>query len=116
MTFTGMAAWQAALLLLAAGGGAAALFLLKVRPPRVRVPSLLFWTKVLSEKREQTFWERIRRAVSLAVTIAIAAALALAFTRPTPRPTAVAARGTGSSIRMLVAIDSSWSMLARTRS
>src|SRR3954470_287772 len=113
MTFA-MAGWQALLLLLAAGAAAAALFLLKVRPPRVRVPSLLFWSKVLSERREQTLWERIRRAVSLAVTIAIAAALALAFTRPARVAKTAAAAGSGS--RMLVAIDSSWSMLARTRS
>lgn len=109
-----IAGWQAALLLLAAGGAAAALFLLKVRPPRVKVPSLLFWSKVLSERREQTLWERIRRAVSLAVTVAIAAALALAFTRPAKA--AKTAAGVSSAPRILVAIDSSWSMLARTRS
>jgi len=110
-----MAAWQAWLLAIAAGGGAAALFLLKVRPPRVRVPSLLFWTKVLNERREQTLWERIRRAVSLAVTVAIAGAIALAFARPSATPKA-AATNPGSPARILVAIDSSWSMLARTRS
>jgi hypothetical protein len=113
MTF-GIATWAAALLVLAAGAAAAALFLLKVRPPRVRVPSLLFWARVLSERREQTLWERIRRAVSLAVTVLIAAALALAFARPAPAPR-TDVRG-GASSRVLVAIDSSWSMLARTRS
>src|SRR5689334_15364201 len=111
MTFGAMAAWQAWLLVFAAAGAAAALFLVKVRPPRVRVPSLLFWTKVLSDRRERTLWERIRRAVSLAVTIAIAAALALAFVRPVrARPTVG-----GAPARLLIAIDSSWSMLARTR-
>jgi hypothetical protein len=109
-----MASWQAWLLVVAAAGAAAALFLLKVRPPRVRVPSLLFWTKVLDERREQTLWERIRRAVSLAVTVLIAAALALAFLRPVRavRPAA----GGRPATRMLIAVDSSWSMLARTRS
>ena len=82
MTFTGLAAWQAWLLLGAAAAAAAALFLLKVRPPRVIVPSLLLWRKVLDESREQTLWERIRRAVSLAVTILIALALAAAIARP----------------------------------
>jgi hypothetical protein len=113
MTFGAMAAWQASLLVLVTAGAAAALFLVKVRPPRVRVPSLLFWTKVLDERREQTLWERIRRAVSLAVTVAIAAALALAFLRPAR---ATAAAGGVPATRTLVAIDSSWSMLARTRS
>jgi hypothetical protein len=116
MTFTAMPAWGALLLVAAAIAAAALLFRLKVRPPRIRVPSLLFWTKVLSEKREQTFWERIRRAVSLAVTIAIAAAIALAFTRPTAATNAAAARRAGTPVRLLVAIDSSWSMLAKTRS
>jgi hypothetical protein len=111
MTFA-MAGWLAWLLLLSVAGLAAALFLVKVRPPRVRVPSLLFWTKVLDERREQTLWERIRRAVSLAVTVAIAAALAFAFLRPARRATTNGTAGT----RTLVAIDSSWSMLARTRS
>src|SRR5204863_9833939 len=41
MTFGAMAAWQAWLLMAAAGAAAVWLFLLKVRPPRVRVPSLL---------------------------------------------------------------------------
>jgi hypothetical protein len=114
MTFGAMAAWQAWLLLIGVAGAAAALFLVKVRPPRVRVPSLLFWTKVLDERREQTLWERIRRAVSLVVTVLVAAALALAFLRPA-RAARVGPGGQPAS-RMLVVIDSSWSMLARTRS
>lgn len=112
MTFATMPGWQAWLFVVAAAAAAAALFLLKVRPPRVRVPSLIFWSTVLRERREQTLWERIRRAVSLAVTVAIAAALALGFARPARR---AAAAGLGRG-RTLVAIDSSWSMLARTRS
>jgi Ca-activated chloride channel homolog len=111
MTFGALAAWQAWLLIAAAGGIAASLFLLKVRPPRVVVPSLLLWRRVLSESREVTLWERIRRAVSLVITAAIAVALALAFARPSR--TAGAAPGPPG--RVLVVIDSSWSMLARTR-
>ena len=75
MTFTGMAAWQGWLLLAAAVGIAVGLFLLKVRPPRVIVASLLLWSRVMSETRELTLWERIRRAVSLVLTAAIALAL-----------------------------------------
>jgi len=113
MTFGAMAAWQAWLLMAAAAAAAVWLFLLKVRPPRVRVPSLLLWTRVMSEARETTLWERIRRAVSLAVTAAIALALALAFTRPSPSSRA-AASGRGGD-RLLIVLDSSWTMLARTR-
>jgi hypothetical protein len=111
MTFGAMAAWQAWLLLAGAAALASFLFLLKVRPPRVLVPSLLLWSRVLSESREMTLWERIRRAVSLGLTAAIALALALAFTRPS----ATAGAAGASHGRILVVIDSSRSMLARTR-
>jgi hypothetical protein len=108
MSFGAMSAWQALLLLAAAVGVAAWLFFLKVRPPRVAVPSLLLWRRVLDEKREATWWERIRRAVSLVATMLIAGTLALAVTRPGPKVSATT-RG-----RLLIVLDSSWSMLART--
>jgi hypothetical protein len=110
MTFGAMAAWQAWALLGGAAALAAALFLIKLRPPRVLVPSLLLWRRVLDESRELTLWERIRRAVSLILTIVIALALALAVTRPRPAEGAadIAAR------RLLIILDSSWSMQART--
>jgi hypothetical protein len=110
MSFGAMAPWQAWLLLAAAGALAAWLFLLKVRPPRVQVASLLLWRRVLDEAREQTWWERVRKAISLAAAILIAVLLAIAVTRPGPRVTA-SSRG-----RMLLVLDSSWSMLARTAS
>ena len=65
MTFGAMAAWQAWLLLAGAAALAAALFLIKLRPPRLLIPSLLIWSRVLDDVRQQTLWERIRRAVSL---------------------------------------------------
>ena len=109
-----MAAPLAWLIVAASAAVAIWLFLLKVRPPRVSVPSLLLWTRVLNESREQTLWERIRRAVSLALTAVIAAALALAFTQPSRQPRGGATGVTGR--RVLLVVDSSWSMLARTRS
>ena len=110
MMFGAMAAWQGWLLLAGAAACAAWLFLLKLRPPRMLVSSLLLWRRVLDESRELTLWERIRRAVSLALTIVIALALALAVARPSPALGAsTAARG-----RLLIVVDSSWSMLART--
>jgi hypothetical protein len=111
MTFAAMTAWQGWLLLAAAGACAAWLFLVKLRPPRVLVSSLLIWRRVLDESRELTLWERIRRAVSLALTVVIALALALAVVRPSRAQGASAA----SRGRLLIVIDSSWSMLARTR-
>jgi len=115
MTFGAMAAPLAWLLAAGAAAAAVGLFLLKVRPPRVTVPSLLLWTRVLRDRREQTIWERIRRAVSLALTALIAIALAFAFTRPGPA-VRVDAAGAPASARVLIVVDSSWSMLARTRS
>lgn len=110
MSFGTMAAWQALVLIAAAGAAAALLFRLKVRPPRVQVPSLLLWRRVFDHVRELTWWERVRRAVSLAATILIAVVLALAVTRPEPR------HGPASQGRTLIVLDSSWSMAARTSS
>ena len=110
MTFGAMAAWQAWLLLAAAGAIAAGVFLIKLRPPRTIVPSLLLWQRVLDVSRELTLWERIRRAVSLAATVLIAVALALAVTRP-------GRSGGGAEVtrgRLLIVLDSSVSMQART--
>jgi hypothetical protein len=113
-----MAAWQAWALALAAAAAAGGLFWLKVRPPRVVVPSLLLWVRVLDESRERTLWERIRRAVSLAVTVALALFLAFALARParTPRAPANGGAAAATTGRVLIVLDSSWSMLARTRS
>jgi hypothetical protein len=112
MTFGAMTAVEALTLVGAAAALAAWLFLRKLRPPRMVVPSLLLWQRVLDEPRELTLWERIRRAVSLVITILVAVALALAVTRPGPRSAAPSA----SRGRVLIVVDSSWSMLARTRS
>jgi hypothetical protein len=112
MTFAAMSAWQAWLLLLAAGAAAAWIFLIKLRPPRTVVPSLLLWQRVLDESREQTLWERIRRAVSLAATIAIALLLAFAAVRLERR---VGGQNSNAGRRLIV-LDSSLTMLARTSS
>ena len=76
MSFGAMVWWQALLLLGAAAAAAVWLFRLKIRPPRVGIPTLFLWRRVLDEKREMTWWERVRRAVSLAATVLIAVALA----------------------------------------
>jgi hypothetical protein len=108
MTFGAMAAWQAWLLVSAAAALAWWLFRLKIRPPRRAVPSLLLWRHVVDRPADRSWWDRIRRAVSLAATVVIALALALAVTRPGPRS------ATGSRGRLLIVLDSSWSMRART--
>src|SRR5262245_11395566 len=108
-----MAGWQALLLIGGAAAAAAWLFFVKVRPPRIDVPSLLLWRRVLDHARELTWWERVRKAVSLVATVLVAFALALALTRPGPSVTG--ASGSGASVgRVLIVLDSSWSMAARS--
>lgn len=111
MTFAAMASWEAWLFLFGAGALAAALFFIKLRPPRILIASLALWQRVLDASPEVTRWERIRRAVSLIVTVAIALALAMAIVRPS----GIAGRGTNAHGRILVVLDSSWSMRAGTR-
>jgi hypothetical protein len=109
VTFGAVPTWIGWLLLAATAALAIRLFLVKLRPPRMFIPSLLLWRRVLDDAREQTLWERIRRAVSLVVTTLIALALALAAVRP--------GRGAGeggqTGGRLLIVLDSSWSMEAR---
>ncbi|MEO7192996.1 MAG: hypothetical protein ABI051_18265 [Vicinamibacterales bacterium] len=106
MSVAAMAGW---LLVAAAGAAAVGVFRLKVRPRRVTVSSLVLWGHVLAERRDQTWWDRVRWAVSLVVTVLIAVVLAIAVARPLMR-----ARGQGMG-RTLLIVDSSLSMLAKTR-
>jgi hypothetical protein len=110
MTFGAVPAWEAWVLLAGAGALATALFFIKLRPPRILIPSLSLWQRVLGSSRELTLWERIRRAVSLAVTIAIAVVLALAVLRPSR----IGGAGAAARGRALIVLDSSWSMRAKT--
>jgi hypothetical protein len=109
MSFAAMATWQAWALIVGAGLGAWWIFRLKVRPPRRTVPSLIVWRRVVDSPSDRPWWERVRRAVSLVVTVVVALALALAVGRPGPRAP------TGSVGRLLIVLDSSWSMRGETR-
>ena len=110
MTFASLAAWQAWILLIGAVALAAGLFFIKLRPPRILIPSLSLWQRVLDAGTELTLWDRIRRVVSLSVTVAIAMALALAVVRPSR----IGGAGAAVRGRTLVVLDSSWSMRAKT--
>src|SRR5437773_2192011 len=76
MTFAAFPAWLAWIAIAAAIGAGVWLFLLKVRSPRIVVPSMTLWRRVLDETRDITLWERIRKAVSLAIAVLITLALA----------------------------------------
>jgi hypothetical protein len=108
MSFGAMAGWQAWGLLALTAGVLTGLFFMKIRAPRVHVPSLMLWTKVLDAKREMTLWERIRKAVSWIVITVTGILLMLALTRPAPGVTAA------SGGRRLIVLDSSWSMGTET--
>jgi len=108
MSFGALAGWQAWLALAATAALFTYLFYLKIRAPRVAVPSLLLWQRVLDEPREMTLWERIRKTVSWLVIMAIGVMLILAIMRPAPAVTAAAGG------RRLIILDSSWSMGTRT--
>ena len=108
MTFTALVPWVAWLLIIAAAAIAAALFMIRPRPESQTIASLAIWRRVFDQRRKQTFWDRVRWAVSLALTVIIASAVALAIARPARRTAAASSR------RTLIVIDSSWSMRART--
>ena len=106
MNFGTLMSWQGLLLL---GGSAAVavwLFRLKLRPPKVAVPSLILWRDLASQPRPLSWWDRVRRAVSLALTVVLAVVLAAALAR------SMASRGR-STDRVLLVMDSSLSMQAR---
>lgn len=108
MSFGALAGWQAWLALLATAGLFSYLFFLKIRAPRMAVPSLLLWQRVLDQSREMTLWERIRKVVSWIVITLIGVMLVLAVLRPSSSANAA---GGG---RRLIILDSSWSMGAET--
>ncbi|MEO7275286.1 MAG: BatA domain-containing protein, partial [Vicinamibacterales bacterium] len=106
MTFA-LPTWAAWLLIGLAGAAALATFVVRPRPRRLVLPSLLMWQRVLGDVRERTLWERLRWIASAVLTVLIAAAIAAAVARPAARTQ------DRSSARMLLVLDSSWSMRAR---
>ena len=106
MIFGAFSGWAIA----GAAAGVAAvvsyIFFMKVKHPRVLVPSLLLWRRVLDEDRDVSFWEKVRKAISLAVAILVPLLIVFALGRP-ERASAGATAGP-----LTIVIDSSLSMLA----
>lgn len=100
--------WPALLVVGAALGAVLWAFFIRPRPPRLVAPSLALWQRILDDPRERTWWDRVRRAVSLVLTVAIALLLLLSALRPWR---AAGEQGRG---RLAIVLDSSWSMGART--
>ena len=106
MIFGALSGWIVAAIAAGVAAIVTALFFMKVRHPRVLVPSLLLWRRVLDEDRAVSFWERVRKAVSYAVTVLVPLLVVLALGRP-ERNTGAAPGGP-----LTIVIDSSLSMLA----
>lgn len=106
MTFGAMSGWAVAALAAGVAAAVTAIFFMKVRHPRVLVPSLLLWRRVLDEDRQVSFWERVRKIVSYAVAVLVPLLVVVALGRP-ERHAAGSAGGP-----LTVILDSSVSMLA----
>src|SRR5688500_3840723 len=106
MTFGALGGWVVAAMAAGVAAAVTALFFMKVRHPRVLVPSLLLWRRVLDDDRAVSFWERVRKAVSYALTVLVPLLVVLALGRP-ERTTGAAPGGP-----LTIVIDSSLSMLA----
>lgn len=106
MTFGALSGWAVAGLAAGVAAAVTALFFMKVRHPRVLVPSLLLWRRVLDEDRQVSFWERVRKIVSYAIAVLVPLLVVFALGRPERR----AAGSAGGPLTIV--IDSSLSMLA----
>jgi len=109
MTFLALTGFQAALLALITAGAIVALYFLKLRHRRMVVASSLLWSRVLDERQAQSLWEKLRRVISIAAAVLIGLLIAMAVARPEMHWL------TGGGERTLLVLDTSPSMLARTR-
>jgi hypothetical protein len=109
MTFLALTGFQAALLALVTAGAIVALYFLKLRHRRMVVASSLLWSRVLDERQAQSLWEKLRRVISIVAAVLIGLLIALAIARPEMHWL------TGGGERTLLVLDTSPSMLARTR-
>jgi hypothetical protein len=108
MTYFAWPVWAAWALVVLATAGAVAAFLIPPRRLREPVASLDSWRRALDAPNHASLWGRVRRAVSLVLAAAIAAAIAIALSNPFASSRRPDARP------LLIVIDSSWTMAART--
>lgn len=106
MIFGALSGWAVAAIAAGMVAVASAIFFMKVRHPRVLVPSLLLWRRVLDDDRDVSFWEKVRKAVSYAIAILVPLLIVFALGRP-ERAAAGAVAGP-----LTIVVDSSLSMLA----
>ncbi len=91
-------------------GGMAAivtlLYVLKMRRRRVTVPFSPMWSRVLASKEATTWWERLKRLISLLVQLIFVALVVLALADPRPEEEQLVGRN------IVLLIDTSASMAA----
>ncbi len=107
MRFTGIPFWAVAALIAGAAGVLAVLHLLRVRPRRVRVVTILFWVHAVEPSRARVLLDRFRHPLTYALLLAICALMALALGRP-QRDVASAERA-----HTVIVIDAGVAMSAR---
>jgi hypothetical protein len=108
MTFLALTPLQATLLAVFTAGSIIALYFLKLRHRRVFLSSSMVWRRVLDEKIAFSFWERIRKIISILLAVTIGLLIALSIARPQIEWL------TGKTQRIVVVLDTSPSMNTRT--
>jgi len=105
MKFLGLSPLAALLLAAVTTGVLIAMYLLKLRHRRKVIASSLLWNKVLERREERSLWEKLRRILSVVLAVAIGLLMVFAVARP-EIPSL-----TGNSVRTLLVLDTSPSML-----
>jgi hypothetical protein len=108
MKFLALTTTQTVVLAVLTAGAIIALYFLKLRQRRIFIPSSMLWDRVLDEKQARSLWERLRRIFSVALAVTIGLLIAFAVARPEIE------RLTGKTARIVIVLDTSPSMLART--
>ena len=108
MKFLALSTPAAMMVALLTAGAIIALYFLKLRHRRVLVASSLVWQRVLDEEQAHSLWEKLRKILSIALAVFIGLLMAFAWARPEIE------RLTGKTGRIVIVLDTSPTMLART--
>jgi hypothetical protein len=109
MRFLTLTTLQVAVLALATATAIIALYFLKHRRRQVLVSSTQLWGRVLENRLENSLFEKLRRYFSILLAVSTGLLIALAIARPEIDWL------TGRARRAIIVLDTSPTMLARTR-
>lgn len=108
MTFLALTPLETLFLAVLTAGTIIGLYFLKLRHRRVFLSSSMLWRRVLDEQVAYSLWERLRRIISIAIAVTIGLLIALSIARPQIEWL------TGKTQRLVIVLDTSPSMNART--